>query len=277
MTTEPGPPRFAFGKNWQNFNQKHFSDERVGIAQEHLLAFLGLPDLSGKRMIDIGCGSGLHSLAAMRAGVRELVSFDYDPDSVAATQGLHAQAGGPTHWRVEQGSILDAPYVERLGHFDIVYSWGVLHHTGDQWTAFRNAARLMAPGAVLYVALYTSDVFVDPPASYWLDVKRRYNESGWAGRRTIEARYMYQQLRGIYRGGGNPLRYVLNYKASRGMSYYTDVKDWVGGWPMEFSSIQEVKDFATGFGLALANIAAGHANTEYLFRHADAHAGAGGS
>jgi SAM-dependent methyltransferase len=261
--------RFAFGKNWENFAHKHLSEERVQVAQEHLLRFLKLPDLGGKRMLDIGCGSGLHSLAALRADVKELVSFDYDPHSVATTRRLHDLSGRPQHWRVGQGSVLDKVYMENLGSFDVVYSWGVLHHTGDQWTALRYAADRIDPGGVLYVALYTAEVFVDPPAEFWLEVKRRYNRSGWFGKRRIEAWYISGQFVKMLLNGQNPMAYAYGYKRSRGMSYYTDVKDWVGGWPMEFSSVQEVKDFACGeLELKLINIKTGEANTEYLFQKA---------
>src|SRR5262249_2134229 len=154
-------------------------------AQEHLLSFLQLSDLSGKRMIDVGCGSGLHSMAAVSANVAELLSFDYDQESVAATQRLSSLLGEPPHWRIEQGSILDDEYVSHLGQFDIVLAWGVLHHTGDQWRAMRNAANLIAPFGVFYLALYTSDIFVDPPPQFWLEVKRRYNRSGVFGKRRL--------------------------------------------------------------------------------------------
>jgi SAM-dependent methyltransferase len=268
MTTDD-TPRFGFGKNWQDFVDRHYSEERVQIAQNHLLSFLKMPDLSGKRMIDIGCGSGLHSMAALRANVSELFSFDYDPDSVAATRKLHVLLREPPHWRIEQGSILDEEFLSKLGEFDVVYSWGVLHHTGDQWSAIRNAAKLLATSGVFYVALYTSEVFVDPPAEYWLAVKRRYNRSGWAVKRWMEGGYIVRQLAGVVRAGKNPFTFVMHYKTSRGMSFYTDVKDWLGGWPMEFSSVEEVKRFAgEELGLELINIATGEANTEYLFRRA---------
>ncbi len=259
--------RFDFGRNWQNFVDKHFTEERVRIAREHLLRFLKLPDLTGKRMLDIGCGSGLHSLAALRANVGELVSFDYDANSVAATRKLHDLSGRPANWQITQGSVLDKAYMDSLGSFDIVYSWGVLHHTGDQWTALQYAADRIASDGVFYVALYTSDVFVDPPAEFWLEVKRRYNRSGWASKRGIEAWYIGRQFIGMWRNRQNPLAYAWGYKRSRGMSYYTDVKDWVGGWPMEFSSVEEVKNFARDqLNLEIVNITTGEANTEYLLR-----------
>jgi SAM-dependent methyltransferase len=260
-------PRFGFGRNWEQFVDRHFSQDRLRIARDHLLSFLRVPDLAGKRMIDIGCGSGLHSVAALSANVAELVSFDYDPDSVATTRRLSILVGQPAHWRIEQGSILDDDYVSRLGQFDIVLAWGVLHHTGDQWKAIKNAASLIAPSGVFYLALYTSDIFVDPPPEFWLDVKRRYNRSGSVGKRRLEAWYMIQHLVGLLKDGQNPLTFVWNYERSRGMSYYTDVKDWLGGWPMEFSSIEEVKRFGREeLKLDLARIVTGEANTEYLFR-----------
>ncbi len=157
MTESAGTePRFAFGKNWESFIAKNFDGSRLKIASDHLLGFLKTDTLDGKRFLDIGCGSGLHSLAACGAGAREIVSFDYDRDSVSTTEGLRRMAGDPPHWRVEQGSVLDAAYMESLGTFDIVYSWGVLHHTGDQWTAIRNAAaaRVQPGRGLLRRALY---------------------------------------------------------------------------------------------------------------------------
>jgi len=269
-------PRFAFGKNWESFIAQNFDESRLKIASDHLLGFLKTDTLEGKRFLDIGSGSGLHSLAACRAGAREIVSFDYDRHSVSTTAGLRHMAGDPPHWRVEQGSVLDAAYMESLGTFDIVYSWGVLHHTGDQWTAIRNAAARVRPGGLFYVALYTSDVFTPPrDAEFWLRIKRRYNEGGALTRRYLEMWYAAGILYSQYRQGNNPISYATGYKKSRGMSFYHDVRDWVGGWPMEFSWIAEVKQFLGDeqgggeLGFELVNIATGHANTEYLYRRPD--------
>ena len=262
-------PRFEFGKNWRDYVEKHFSPEKVETSKEHILAFLRRPDLAGLRFLDIGCGSGLHSLAAYEAGAREVVSFDYDANSVEATRLLHRHAGAPANWRVLQGSVLDRDFLATLGEFDVVYSWGVLHHTGDQWTAIRNAASAVKRGGELYVALYTSDAFVDPTPEFWLDVKRRYVSSGWPTRLRLVLWYIWR-----FEFGGRPTprklarwrNQVRRYKNQRGMSYFHDVKDWLGGYPMEFSSIADVKRFADEtLGFELKNIATGHANTEYLF------------
>src|SRR5262245_21908996 len=137
--------RYEFGRNWQRYVQHSLNDERVSIAQERLLLFLGLGNLRGRDILDIGCGSGIHSLAALRAGARRIVSFDYDPDSVEATAGLRRSAGSPEHWNVMRGDVLDPAFLAQLGTFSIVYSWGVLHHTGDVWRAFDNAQVCLAP------------------------------------------------------------------------------------------------------------------------------------
>ena len=50
-------------------------------------------------------------------------------------------------------SIFD-PQIESMGSFDFVYSWGVLHHTGDMYRALRGAAGRVAPGGRFLFALY---------------------------------------------------------------------------------------------------------------------------
>ena len=107
----------------------------------------------------------------MRAGAERIVSFDFDPDSVATTKQLRAFAGEPSHWQVMQGSVLDEAFMKGLDPVDIVYSWGVLHHTGEMWRAIENAAMPIAPNGVFYIALYSSDAYLDPPPEYWLDIK----------------------------------------------------------------------------------------------------------
>lgn len=258
--------RFGFGANWQGYLNKHFTPERVEIARSWLLKFLQLDSLDGLDFLDIGCGSGLHSLGAWRSGAKTVTSFDYDPLSVEATQSLHQAVGAPANWTVFQGSILDADLCARLGHADIVYSWGVLHHTGDQWTAIANAISMMGPKSRLYIALYTSDQYIDPPPEYWLDVKRRYNRAGPLRKRLMEAAYIWTFICG--RDWRNVLRLPAQakaYKADRGMAMMPDVRDWLGGWPMEFSAVIEVFDFAAARGLTLVNIKTGAANSEYLF------------
>ena len=135
----------------------------VDDSREHLAGFMRMDSLKGLTFVDIGCGSGLHSLAAYQMGADRIFSFDYDPDSVGTTKKIHDYAGSPLNWTIEQGSVLDKSYMEKVPKSDIIYSWGVLHHTGDMWTAVRNAAIPMKPDGLFYIALYSSDNYVDPP------------------------------------------------------------------------------------------------------------------
>jgi 2-polyprenyl-6-hydroxyphenyl methylase/3-demethylubiquinone-9 3-methyltransferase len=259
--------RFGFGKNWEDYVQKNFSDERVEISRQHLLAFLELEDLQGKTFLDIGCGSGLHSLAALRSGAAGIFSFDYDDDSVATTRKLREMAGNPAQWEVQQGSILDLDFLRSIQPADIVYSWGVLHHTGAMWKAMDNTVRLAGKDGLLYIALYDHEIHVNPPAEFWLEVKQRYNRSTEWGKRKMELWYVWEHM--LYRRPTNLPRLIkraIEYKRSRGMALYNDIVDWLGGWPMEFARRADVKQWTERQGLELLKMKTGEANTEYLFR-----------
>jgi SAM-dependent methyltransferase len=259
--------RFGFGENWENYVRRHFSEERVGIARRHLIDFLGVDSLQARTFLDVGCGSGLHSLAALQAGAARVVSFDFDPNSVRATNRLRAHSGNPPHWTVLQGSILDDAFLKQLAPADVVYSWGVLHHTGAMWQALDNTVPVVKPGGLLYVALYDYDIHVQPSPEFWLAVKQRYNRAGRLGKRRMELWYVWEFA--LYRRLTNVpalIRRIAGYKHSRGMAFYYDVVDWLGGWPMEFARRADVKDWAGKAGLEMITMKTGEANTEYLFR-----------
>jgi SAM-dependent methyltransferase len=271
MVQEEGQ-RFEFGSNWHHFIQKNFGPERVRISKKHLLDFIGRDDLKGLTFLDIGCGSGLHSVAALEAGAVSVRGFDYDANSVATSRYVQAQVGNPSNWTVEQGSVLDDTFVKNLGAYDLVYSWGVLHHTGDVWHAIRNAAACVRPGGMFYVALYSADAQVNPPPEFWLDVKQKYVTAGWLKRCYMDLWYVWRfQMR------YNPLRLPLflwrmhEYKKNRGMNMFTDIRDWLGGWPMEFVYDKDAVSFCKDLGFSLQRMATGEANTEFLFIRSASH------
>ncbi|MDO8680069.1 MAG: class I SAM-dependent methyltransferase [Acidobacteriota bacterium] len=265
--TEEEALRFGFGANWADYLEKHYSEERLGIAQRHLLGFLKLDDLKGKSCLDIGCGSGLHSLSAWRAGARPLFSFDYDPKSVTTTRLLRQLAGDPAEWQVVQGSVLDDAFMNTVPKADIVYGWGVLHHTGQMWKAVQNAGSRLHDNSLFYIALYATDAFTDPTPEYWLGVKREYNRAPYVKKRWMDWKYAWNHsIRGNLKARKNPLTCIRAHKKSRGMSYWHDIRDWLGGYPMEFAGNKETEIFCRDrLDLSLINIKAGEANTEFLF------------
>lgn len=256
--------RYSFGKNWSRFARKSFSQERVDIARKHILSLLQRDSLKGLDFLDIGCGSGIHSLAARQAGAGRIRSFDYDPDSVETTKTMWHFAGEPADWTVERGDVLDDAYIASLGRWNLVYSWGVLHHTGDVWRAIDNAQKTVADNGLFYIALYSADVQTDP--DFWLRIKKEYNEAGESKRRRMEWWYVW-----VYVMNRNPLLLpvfgyrMLRHRLNRGMSFFADIRDWLGGWPMEFVHDRDVIDRLAVHGFRLVNIKTGEACSEFVF------------
>lgn len=275
MTAQDEKMRYGFGKNWADFVEKNLNEKTIETSRAHIASLLRTDNLAGKVFLDIGCGSGIHSLAALRMGAERIISFDYDQDSVATTQSVREWAGAPANWSVFQGSVLDKDLMRGLDKADIVYSWGVLHHTGSMWEAVENAAIPLKPDGVFYIALYSSDNYVDPTPEYWLDLKRRYNRAGPLRKSIMEWQYAYRYHIGpALRSGQNPLKTIREYgQGDRGMNYWTDVKDWLGGYPMEFAGLAETRAFVDQkLGLKLVNLLTGEGCAEYVFADPKANA-----
>lgn len=245
MTAAIPEERFAFGANWRDFLQ-HLSDDRIQSAEQSLTTMLGRDRLDGLRFLDVGSGSGLFSLAARRLGA-QVVSFDYDIDSVNCTRELRRRyfPGDPQWDRIEQGSVLDDQYLASLGSFDIVYSWGVLHHTGQMWKALDNTAALVRPGGTLLIALYNDQGWI---SKYWRSVKRQYHQGGWR-RWLLNAAFLPYLV-----GARFVVLKIRRRELQRGMSLLHDARDWLGGLPFEVASRERVRDHLANRGFRLTHL-----------------------
>ena len=263
--------RFNFGKNWQRFSIK-IDEERIQEAMKSLSLMLGGINLSGKTFLDIGCGSGLFSLAAWRLGA-QVHSFDFDPDSVACTAHLKNRFyQNDTSWHIEQGDILNGAYLQSMGQFDVVYSWGVLHHTGNMHKALHNVDMLVKRGGFLYLAIYNDSGRV---SRRWLKIKKIYNSSPHIIRLLLVTVIAF--LLEVKRALGKLLRLEnplpcndwKNKKKQRGMSVWHDYVDLVGGYPFEFATPEQIFSFYKKKGYMLYQLktcGGGYGCNEYVFK-----------
>lgn len=260
--------RFEFGKNWARFLEA-LNEERIERAEASLVRMLGPDAFHAHSFLDIGSGSGLFSLAARRLGAR-VCSVDFDPQSVACAIELRRRYfRDDLEWRVEEGSALDPDYLESLGRFDVVYSWGVLHHTGAMWSALANAAIPVASNGLLFVSIYNDN---GPASRRWTSVKRFYNRAPRIPRfvlavGTLALTWWRRTLKDLLRF--RPCATWREYKRDRGMSPWRDVVDWVGGFPFEVAKPEEIVDFyrTRGFTLERMRTSAGSFGcNEFVFR-----------
>ena len=266
--------RFKFGENWRKLLES-ISEERIQTAMMSLRRMLGLETLEGLRFLDIGSGSGLFSLAAHRLGAR-VTSFDYDSDSVGCTNELRRRyAADSRDWTILQASVLDADFMQSLGQFDIVYSWGVLHHTGAMWKAIDAARERVAPGGWFFIAIYNDQGLW---SRRWAKIKRFYC-SGTFGRLVVCATFIPYHIAHdlaadiVWRR--NPWKRYSEYSRTRGMSPMRDCFDWLGGYPFEVAKPEEIILPLNRRGYELANLVTCGGTSgcvEYVFRHDPARA-----
>jgi SAM-dependent methyltransferase len=131
--------------------------ERYGAEQDRLryelepeiLAFADFDSAVGKRVLEIGVGMGSDFIRWARAGAKA-TGIDLTERAVGLTRQRLADEGLQGDLRTADAENLPFPD----GEFDVVYSWGVLHHTPHPAGALAEAQRVLAPGGRLKVMLY---------------------------------------------------------------------------------------------------------------------------
>jgi 2-polyprenyl-6-hydroxyphenyl methylase/3-demethylubiquinone-9 3-methyltransferase len=237
--------RFQFGENWKHFLST-LNEARILEAEKSLKQMLQVENLTNKSFLDVGSGSGIFSLAAKRLGAR-VHSFDYDPESVACTQELKRRYfSEDSDWTVEEGSVLDTNYLQSLGKFDVVYSWGVLHHTGNMWQGLENVSEQVSREGKLFIAIYND---VGWRTTMWRGIKKTYNHLP----RLLKTPFIFLILipgqskavaQSLLTGRLNEyVRSWTEYSKNRGMSRWHDAVDWIGGYPYEVATAEELIDF----------------------------------
>ncbi len=263
---------FEFGKNWADYS-KNIGDTEINDARHELGRLLATESLQGKPFLDIGCGSGIHSLAALQMGAATVHAIDLDPDSVSTTRSVLETYWDKNNYQIEKMNIFDVN-TDLFPKFDIVYSWGVLHHTGDMWGAIEKTASFIRPGGVLAIAIYRKT----PLCGFWKKEKWLFTNGGPVVRSILTAAYMLLKiLRDIIRLK-NPLRKILHYReGTRGMRWKSDVIDWLGGYPYESAPLDEIRNSLEPLGFKLTQSfktkaewgVFGSGCAEYLFQRQD--------
>lgn len=266
--------RFEFGENWRRFLEV-VGEDRIAAAADSLRRTAGTEWLEGRRVLDIGCGSGLFSLAAALVGAGSVHSFDFDRESVRCAETLRRRFAPEADWKIEFGSVLDREYMTSLGEFDLVYAWGVLHHTGDMWMALEQAALPVARGGRLVVSIYNDQ---GRRSQRWLKVKRIYNSLPRELRTPFALAVMGPRELRLAVGStarmrlGAYVRSWTDYGRTRGMSRWHDLVDWCGGYPFEVATPEQVFNFYAARGFILRQLVtrgAGLGCNEFVFERAD--------
>ncbi|MBI2637974.1 class I SAM-dependent methyltransferase [Candidatus Peregrinibacteria bacterium] len=142
----------------------HWEDETCGIRygeeieqgryelEPHIPSFAQFSKAKWKKVLEIGVGAGVDFLEWIRHGAHA-TGIDLTEAAIKHTrERLEAHNIKPHQYRLLASDAEKLPFADR--EFDIIYSWGVLHHTPDTTQAFKEALRVLKPGGILKAMIY---------------------------------------------------------------------------------------------------------------------------
>lgn len=231
---------FNFGKNWKHYSKNALNQNKLN-ATIRSIDKLTDNKIQNSRFLDIGCGSGIFSVAASKAGAKEVVGFDISQESIEASRYNKKRFYPQGNMTFHKKSILNTD-INNFGKFDIVYSWGVLHHTGHMWKAINNSLKLVKANGLFIIAIYNRHW----SCPLWKIIKKLYN---------ISPKIIQKIMIGFFYWIIAITKFIVTCKnpftKRRGMNFYHDVIDWVGGYPYEYASKRQIKKYVQNKGFRL--------------------------
>ena len=206
-----------------------------------------MDNLKGKTFMDVGCGSGIASLCASRMGAKKIIGFDRDKHCIECSNYLRSKESNPNNWEVHYGSALDNKFLSKFPKVDVVYAFGVLHHTGNLWKAIENCASKVKKGGFFYFTVLNKKIGLRGSKNQ-LKLKQLYNLSPKIFKSTLEYALIVNFFLKNWLLFRNPHKIIREQEKStlsRGMTFRTGIIDWLGSVPYEFARPQEVFDFCT--------------------------------
>jgi ubiquinone/menaquinone biosynthesis C-methylase UbiE len=251
---------FSFGTNWKAFSERELCVQQLNDASRSVKTLLEIESLKDLSFLDVGCGSGLFSLAAYELGAKRIVGIDIDPMCISVSEQNRNKFIPSAPIEFIEGSALDQERLKSLGEFDIVYAWGSLHHTGEMYEAIKAVSRQVAAGGTYVLAIYNRHV----TSRIWRFIKWLYNKLPPFGQEIMAFLFFIV----IFFA-----KYLITHKnpliKERGMNFWRDVIDWIGGYPYEYASPQEIEEYLTKQGFVLRRFVKAQVPTgcnEYIFQ-----------
>ncbi|MDC1073056.1 class I SAM-dependent methyltransferase [Gammaproteobacteria bacterium] len=257
---------FDFGENWKHYSNAVLTQNHISEAEEAFETLTREIDLKSRNFLDVGFGQGLSAFLAAKKGANvTCLDINLKCEEALKSTEKFFDSSVKKNINLNIGSILDSSIIKKFKNdfprgFDVIHSWGVLHHTGNMNQAFFNCASMLAEDGFLIIAIYNRHW----SSPVWRVLKRIYCNTPVIGKKILITFFTpIIFLAKLIVTGKNPLR------SARGMDFFVDIVDWVGGYPYEYASVVEIEEIGRKNNLQLENVRPSNVPTgcnEFIFR-----------